>query len=142
MLASKVRIKAVVDSAGAKGKNNKPEDEFVLIVNEGDVPAHMGGWILLRKKPDSTHHDHYYFPASVEGQPLILKPGQEMLVFTGNGLDTFIPPDKEGHGQWLLYQKRDRTIWTDPADKLVLYAAIREEEKEIFVKIDEKSFGI
>lgn len=136
-MASKVRIKTVVDSAGARA-NSKLDDEFVLIINEGDAPAFMGGWILLKKKTDSTHHDHYYFPEEVEGIPLVLKPGQEMLVMTGGGEDTFIPPDAEGRGQWLLYQNKDAVIWNDVNDKLVLYAAVREEEKEIFVKIDER----
>jgi len=136
-MASKVKIRTVVDSAGVRAKNAKPEDEFVLIINEGDAPAFMGGWILLKKKPDSTHHDHYYFPEEVEGLPLLLKPGQEMLVMTEAGFDTFIPPDAQGRGQWLLYQNRGQTLWNDATDKLVLYAAVRENEQEIFVKIDE-----
>ncbi|MGE5454651.1 MAG: lamin tail domain-containing protein [Methylocystaceae bacterium] len=140
-MASKVRIRTVVDSAGVRAKNAKPDDEFVLIINEGDAPAFMGGWILLKKKPDSSHHEHYYFPETVEDDPLVLKPGQEMLVMTGDGLDTFIPPDAHGRGQWLLYQNRNYTIWNDKTDKLVLYAAIREEEKELFIKIDEKAIN-
>lgn len=136
-MASKVRIRTVVDSAGVRAKNATPDDEFVLITNEGDAPAFMGGWILLKKKPDSTHHDHYYFPEEVEGIAMVLKPGQEMMVMTGSGIDTFIPPDAAGRGQWLLYQNRDATLWNDTADKLVLYAAVREDDQEIFVKVDE-----
>ncbi|MGE5381058.1 MAG: lamin tail domain-containing protein [Methylocystaceae bacterium] len=138
-MASKVRIRTVVDSSGTRAKDTKPDDEFVLITNEGDSPAFMGGWVLLKKKSDNSHHDHYYFPATIENNSLILKPGQEMLVMTGIGLDTYIPPDAQGHGQWLLYQNRKHTIWNDAADKLVMYAAIQEDDKEILVKIDEKS---
>jgi hypothetical protein len=84
-MASKVRIRTIVDSSGTRAANSKPDDEFVLIINEGDAPAFMGGWLLLKKKPDSSHHDHYYFPETVEGNALVLKPGQEMLVMTGGG---------------------------------------------------------
>lgn len=107
---------AGIYSRSAEGRPPAPGDEYVVLINTGDMPVSLAGWSLTNLKPDRIHHYRYHFPRWLsDGCDWQLAPGSMAIVYTGRGCSCSV-----GEDQFHLYQQRDVQVWTEHGDLVCL----------------------
>lgn len=95
-----------------------PSEEWVLIINEGDEPWDVAGWILTHERTEQHDGDAFIVPATFpEGGHWRFDPGERLYLHTGSGHDTFVrgkPP------QFHFYWHRTNFVWTIPGENVYL----------------------
>lgn len=113
-----LRITAIHNARrGASNEN----DEWVLIVNDGQRSWDIRGWILTDETDQQLRPHIYGFPATLKnGGGWTFDPGEAIYVFTGRGADVFSANPSSGRPQFHLHWGRDAMVWNDSGDRVYL----------------------
>jgi hypothetical protein len=103
-----------------KGATN-PDDEHVLIFNDGSTKWNLVGW-LVTDETDQQERPHVYrFPEKLSGgSGWSFEPGEAIFLMTGHGQDTFIAKPSRGKPQFHFYWNRNSFVWNNTGDRVYL----------------------
>lgn len=121
-MLSKILIAGIhAPSPSCPDQRPRPNDEFVVLVNDGEGPIGLTGCSLTNRKRDGVDHYRYIFPRFLSnGDPWEVEPGGLVFVYTGRGTNGATATTGEAH-QIHLFQHRETTVWADPGDTACLY---------------------
>jgi hypothetical protein len=88
-----------------------PRGEYVVVANDGNSDVSLTGLEITDYTRTQQHVHVYRFPATVDGQNLLLRPKQEAFVFTGTGTNAL-----SNQGDLLLFAGRAAPIWNNTGD--------------------------
>lgn len=102
----------------ATGATNENE-EWALILNEGDRRWDIRGWILTDETSQQLRPHIYRFPDALPSAGWSFDPGEAIYLFTGKGTDGFHRPT-DGRPQFHFYWGRNAMVWNNPGDRVYL----------------------
>ena len=80
----------IVRIHNAKTRAKDPNEEWILINNEGQQTWQIAGWMLTDETPTQQRVHIYRFPDRTSAGAWQFDPGESVYVFTGAGTDQFI----------------------------------------------------
>lgn len=112
-------LKIIEIHNGRKGASDE-NDEWVLIVNDGQKDWDVRGWILTDETSQQLNPHRFRFPdALANGHGWTFSPGEAIFVFTGFGDDVFVRP-QSGRPQFHLHWGRNAMVWNNAGDRVYL----------------------
>lgn len=101
--AAKIAIDTVCSQPNPGNDNTHLADEFICLVNRGDAPVDLQGWLVH----DNNRNAEYTFRA------LVLAPGAIVKLRTGKG----------ENGAADVYWGKGQAVWNNSGDTVYLYDA-------------------
>lgn len=90
-------------------RNENPEQEFVLLQNQGSMRINLRGYVLLSEA--AVQGGSLYSSAHVFGDDISISPGMYVLLLTSSGEPRWTKT-KEGIHVYQTYMGQDRVIWS------------------------------
>jgi hypothetical protein len=97
-----------------------PNDEHVLIVNEGQRDWNMAGWLLTDETDRQINPHEFVFPEVIDAKRWTFAPGERIFVMTGRGKDQFVPASAGNPPQFHFHWNRTSFVWNNKGDRVYL----------------------
>ena len=97
-------------------------DEYVVILNDGNQGWELAGWEVTDETPTQRRPHIYKFPKVLaHGRTWTFEPGEAIFVNTGHGEDKFLATVGEGkRPQFHFFWNRDAFVWNNSGDRVFL----------------------
>jgi len=97
------------------------EDEYVVIVNDGDTSWKLTGWLVTDETDQQLRPHEYRFPEQLTGgSGWTFDPGEAIFLITGPGKDIFIGNPSTGRPQFHFHWNRNSFVWNNSGDRVYL----------------------
>jgi|SRR2546428_3993659 len=111
----------IVRIRNARAGAANPNDEWILINNEGRQAWQIVDWMVTDETPEQKRVHEYRLPEVIGNTPWQFEPGESIYVFTGVGTDKFIAkPSNGGRPQFHLFMNRHAMVWNNTGDRAYL----------------------